>query len=152
MKLKIIAVGFLKNSPERELIEGYCKQLNWHLQIIEVATSSALSGKALKEFEAEKIITKIPANSLLIAMDEHGKSITSQAFSNLLGTIETNEHKTVSFLIGGANGLAKSLLDKSKYKIAMGHMTWPHKLARVMLVEQIYRAEKILQGHPYHRV
>lgn len=151
MKLKIIAVGSLKDGPEQGLIKNYCKQLNWHLQIIEVATSSALSGKLLKEFEAEKIIPKIPDDSLLIAMHEHGKSITSQAFSSLLETIETNEHKTVCFLIGGANGLAKSLLDKSKYKLAMGHMTWPHKLARVMLVEQIYRAEKILQRHPYHR-
>lgn len=151
MKISVVAVGTLKSGPELDLIKNYQKQLSWPLHLVEVSSNRSLSGEALKAFESEKLIAKIPKNSYVIAMDERGKSITSQGFAKLLSEQQINGTSSICFIIGGADGLSNDILKQCNFKLALGSMTWPHKLARAMLVEQIYRAEKILQGHPYHR-
>ena len=151
MKIVIIAIGVLKRGPELELINNYQKQMSWPLQIVELPSNNKLSGKALKEFEAAKITAKIPKGSKIIAMDERGKSYSSQEFAKILSNEQLNGNKKICFIIGGADGLDKSILELCQSRIALGNMTWPHKLARAMLVEQIYRAEKITSSHPYHR-
>jgi 23S rRNA (pseudouridine1915-N3)-methyltransferase len=86
-----------------------------------------------------------------IALDEHGKVMTSEAFAVLLGKFQSEGRSSVAFYIGGADGLSPDLLKSCEVKLAFGQMTWPHQMVRLMLVEQLYRAYTILTGHPYHR-
>jgi 23S rRNA (pseudouridine1915-N3)-methyltransferase len=100
--------------------------------------------------EALKIIAAIPNGSFVIALDEHGKDISTQNIANELKIWRQNGHD-VAFLIGGANGLDQSAKDTAKAIWRLSSLTLPHALARVLLIEQLYRAWTILQGHPYHR-
>ena len=88
---------------------------------------------------------------MLVALDEHGKSIDSAAFARQLGHWRDEGVANTIFVIGGADGLSPDLQRKAKLRIAFGSATWPHQMVRVMLLEQIYRAATILAGHPYHR-
>ena len=88
---------------------------------------------------------------MLVALDEHGKSIDSATFARQLGLWRDQGIANTIFVIGGADGLSPDLQRKAKLRIAFGSATWPHQMVRVMLLEQIYRAATILAGHPYHR-
>jgi 23S rRNA (pseudouridine1915-N3)-methyltransferase len=101
--------------------------------------------------EAGAISALIPEKSVLVALDERGKTIDSAAFAQHLGRFRDQSVANTIFTIGGADGLSPDLRRKAKLTIAFGAATWPHQLVRVMLLEQIYRAATILAGHPYHR-
>jgi 23S rRNA (pseudouridine1915-N3)-methyltransferase len=84
-------------------------------------------------------------------LDEHGENLESAAFAALLRKWREEDHAAICFVIGGADGLAQSLRERAKLKLAFGSATWTHQLVRVMLLEQLYRVGTILAGHPYHR-
>ncbi len=105
----------------------------------------------LKAREAHAIQEKIPVGSSLVTLDERGKALTSLAFATWSGARQRDGTVRVCFVLGGADGLDPSLLAASTLSLAFGTLTWPHMLARVMLFEQLYRAQQILAGHPYHR-
>ena len=84
-------------------------------------------------------------------LDERGQNVDSAAFAALLRQWRAEDRPAVCFVIGGADGLAQSLSERAKVKLAFGGATWPHQLVRIMLLEQLYRAGTILAGHPYHR-
>lgn len=151
MKISIVAVGQLRSGPEWELIQTYKKRLRWHIDIHEVVCKKNLSGTPLKEAEADLIRPHLAQTGLLIALDETGKSLPSPEFAQILHTHQTHGQGLVSFIIGGAHGLADSLRLQAHHVISFGRLTWPHMLVRAMLVEQLYRAQQILSGHPYHK-
>jgi 23S rRNA (pseudouridine1915-N3)-methyltransferase len=151
MKLILVAVGQLKSGPERDLIQIYNKRLRWSLDVHEVVVKRKISGPALKELEGDLILSHIPSSSLVIGLDEKGKSLNSQEFATLLKDHQTHGQGPITFIIGGADGLANKVRDKTHHLISFGHLTWPHMLVRVLLLEQLYRAQQILAGHPYHR-
>ena len=93
----------------------------------------------------------LPGGALRVALDEHGRQLDSLGFARQLGRWREAGAIELGFLIGGPDGLAASVLEQAAAVIALGAMTWPHRLVRVMLAEQLYRAETILAGHPYHR-
>ena len=93
----------------------------------------------------------MPQGALAVALDEHGRQLDSLAFARRLGEWQDQGRSEIAFLIGGPDGLAPSLLEQADAVIALGSMTWPHRLVRVLLAEQLYRASAILAGHPYHR-
>ncbi len=162
MKLRILAVGRAKGGPESALIAEYAKRLHWALSLEEVEERRALTGPELKAREGELLAealtrggAKKPAagqgRQILVALDERGKSLGSRDFAARLAAWRDQGAAEIAFVIGGADGLAESLRQRADLVLSLGQMTWPHLLARAMLVEQIYRAQQILAGHPYHR-
>lgn len=157
MKLRILAVGRARSGPEAALIAEYQKRLRWPLAIEEVEEKRPLSGTELKAREGALLqacidrAAKAGGRPVLVALDERGKSLTSRDFAARLKGWEDQGAPEILFLLGGADGLAPELRDEADFVLSLGQMTWPHLLARAMLVEQIYRAQQILAGHPYHR-
>jgi 23S rRNA (pseudouridine1915-N3)-methyltransferase len=159
MRLVVIAVGRLKQGPERELAERYRgrfddmgRKLGFRgLEIHEIPESRARDATIRSVEEAAAISAQIPEKSVLVVLDERGDSIESVAFARHLGRWRDESVANTIFVIGGADGLSPDLRRKAKLKLAFGAATWPHQMVRVMLLEQIYRAATILAGHPYHR-
>lgn len=151
MKITLIAVGQIRGSPEAELLSEYQKRLPWKLEIIEVEEKRPLPPNEKMKSEGEKIITAIPKGAFVVAMDKAGQSFPSPELSIKIEKWFSAGGAHIAFLIGGADGLSKTALETANTKLSFGPMTWPHQLARVMLIEQLYRAWAISAGHPYHK-
>ncbi len=151
MHITIIAVGAMKAGPEKDLLETYKTRLPWQVTIKEIAEPHVNSAQQRIAANAEKILAAVPKNSVMIALDEHGKSLSSKDFASQLGTWQVEGISHASFVIGGADGLGQDVLQQARMKLAFGSATWPHMLVRAMLMEQLYRAWSILENHPYHR-
>lgn len=148
MKLIISAIGKLKNGPEKDLVDDYAKRLTrWKLELFEHEVKQPNP----KDLEGTKLIAPIPMNSLIIALDEDGKQFTSREFASMLQHYEEQSVGAISFLIGGADGHSDMIKNMAAFRLSLGKLTLPHLMARAVLMEQIYRAQQILQGHPYHR-
>jgi 23S rRNA (pseudouridine1915-N3)-methyltransferase len=121
------------------------------VEIIEIRESRA--GDAAKRMLEESIALAnvIPQNAVVVVLDPRGENLESGALATQLSRWRENGRPAVTFLIGGADGLAVNLGEKASLRLSFGLATWPHQLVRVMLLEQIYRATTILTGHPYHR-
>lgn len=150
MRLTLIAVGRAKRGPEQELFNAYLKRLRPGLDLIEVEEKRPLAGVELMAREAELLSDKIPAGAYLIALDERGKAMSSRGFAEKISDLQ-DTGRDAAFIIGGADGLDERLRAKADLLLGFGPQTWPHMLVRAMLAEQIYRAQSILAGHPYHR-
>jgi 23S rRNA (pseudouridine1915-N3)-methyltransferase len=159
MRVVVIAIGRLKQGPERELAERYRerfedigRKLGFRgLEIREIPESRARDPAARIAEEAAAISAAIPEGSALVALDERGDNLDSARFARHLGNWRDDQLASTIFAIGGADGLSPELRRKAKLRVAFGSATWPHQMVRVMLLEQIYRAVTILSGHPYHR-
>jgi 23S rRNA (pseudouridine1915-N3)-methyltransferase len=158
MRIVLAAVGRLKQGAERELAERYRKRLAQagrplglrDLELVEIKESRAQDPARRMMEESIAIASVIPDEALLVVLDERGESLPS---SEVAGRLRrwADENRTVAFVVGGADGLAQTLRDRAQLALAFGPATWPHQLARIMLLEQLYRATTILGGHPYHR-
>ena len=159
MRVVVIAIGRLKQGPERELAERYRERFDdigrklgfRRLEIHEIAESRARDTATRMAEEAAAISALMPEKYVLVALDERGENVDSTAFARHLGRWRDQSVANTIFTIGGADGLSPDLQRKAKLRIAFGSATWPHQMVRVMLLEQIYRAATILAGHPYHR-
>lgn len=160
MRIAIVAIGRLKQGPERELADRYRERFDdagrklgfRGLEIHEISESRAREAQARIAEEGAAMAALVHEKSSIIALDERGDSIDSVAFARHLGRWRDESVPDAVFLIGGADGLSPELRRKAKLRLAFGKATWPHQMVRVMLLEQIYRAATILSGHPYHRV
>ncbi len=150
MKITICAIGKIKPGPEHELLRRYQRRILWPIHILELEERRKSSSGELKRREAGLIEKAVPQGSLRIAMDERGHSFSSRKFATKLDCWQ-KQNNEITFIIGGADGLERRLRDSAHTILALGAATWPHQLTRVLLVEQIYRAQAILAGHPYHR-
>jgi len=159
MRLVVIAIGRLKQGPERELAERYRKRFDEigrklgfrGLDIIEIPESRARDAATRMAEEAVAISVATPEKSILVTLDEHGENVDSAAFARHLERWRDQSVAAAVFVIGGADGLSPDLRRKGRLAIAFGAATWPHQMVRIMLLEQLYRAASILVGHPYHR-
>ena len=159
MRVMIAAIGRLKSGLERDLAERYLKRAAQAgrsvgftgFEVIEIRESRADDPARRMLEESIAIANVIPERAVTVLMDGRGESMPSAAFAGRLQAWRTEDRPAVVFVIGGADGLAPGLKDKSNLTMAFGAATWPHQLVRVMLLEQIYRAVTILSGHPYHR-
>ena len=151
MKILILAVGKCGRSPEADLIERYRTRLPWTLDIREFTEKKTGSADAHKEAEADQILAAIPDGAKVIALDERGKTLASQALAQQVTNWQNQSVSTLVFVIGGADGLSKRVRERADLVISFGAMTWPHMMVRAMLAEQIYRVWSITAGHPYHR-
>lgn len=151
MKITIVAVGRMKRGPLEAICREYSDRLPWSLAIHEVEAKKRLEGDALKAEEADLIAARIPDGAVLVALDERGRGLSSEDLARRIGDWRDQGRGEICFVLGGADGLTPSIRDRADIILAFGPQTWPHMLARVMLIEQIYRVERILAGHPYHR-
>lgn len=159
MRLMVIAVGRLKDGPERELAARYharfmdCgRRLGLRgLDIHEISESRARDVAARTAEEGAAVIARCPKDAVVVALDAGGRALDSVGFAARLAAWRDAGTADVVFVIGGADGLSPELRRKAELTLAFGAATWPHQLVRVMLLEQIYRAATILAGHPYHR-
>ncbi len=142
MRIQIIAVGKQANTPYGELVTEYTKRLTWPVQLKEITTSTQIS-------ECAAMAKALPVNAHIIALTPGGKVLNSEEWAQALEKWQAQAD--ISFLLGGADGLNAELLQRSALQISFGPAIWPHLLARVMLTEQLYRAQCILKNHPYHR-
>lgn len=158
MRLTIAAVGRLKDA-EHELVERYVKRFNptgrpiglGPLTIHELNESRAASADARKADEAGRLLKVVGLLTPRVVLDEHGKTLSSEAFAAWIGQQRDAGCKTLALLIGGPDGHGNEALTGAALKLSLGPMTLPHGLARAVLAEQIYRIATILAGHPYHR-
>lgn len=153
MRLTLVAVGRLRGEPLAEAFAEYARRLEgarWPLAVVEVEERRKLAGAELMAREGELILTAIPAGSHVVALDARGKALSSEGFATMLARLR-DDGRHVTFLIGGADGFAPAVRAAAHQLLSFGAMTWPHKLVRVLLAEQLFRAQSILAGHPYHR-
>lgn len=155
MKVRIAAVGRLRPGAEADLISDYATRFD------RTGRALGLGPLEFREVEAKKGGMKAEAALLekaasgaspLIALDERGSVMTSPSLAKRLATWRDDGRAEACFIIGGADGIAPELRDQADFALSFGKMVWPHMLARVMLIEQLYRAASILAGSPYHKV
>jgi 23S rRNA (pseudouridine1915-N3)-methyltransferase len=151
MRLTIAAVGRLKAGPEKALYDSYAQRMVWPLALREVEERRKLSAPERQEREAALLLAACPASAALVALDRRGRHLDSGAFARWIGARRDSGTAEIAFLVGGADGHPDSLLPRCALALSFGPMTFPHLLARILLVEQLYRAQQILAGHPYHR-
>ncbi len=120
-------------------------------EIREVPESRAATAAARRAGEAAALRRAAGGGAVLIALDERGENLGSREFSARLGRLAASGAQTLAVLIGGPDGLDEALRREARLSLSFGRLTWPHRLARVMAAEQIYRAATIAAGHPYHR-
>jgi len=154
MRLDIISVGRLKERHWREAAAEYQKRLTPYarVEIVEVPDRdvSADEARAL-EAEAADIARAIPADTVVAVLEIGGTARSSREFADWLDSLGVAGRSRVTFIVGGAAGLHADVLARANERISLGPLTLPHQLARVVLLEQLYRAFRIIRGEPYHR-
>ncbi|MEA3423962.1 MAG: 23S rRNA (pseudouridine(1915)-N(3))-methyltransferase RlmH [Bacillota bacterium] len=159
MKITLISVGKIKEKYLRDAIDEYSKRLSKYckLKFIEVNDEKApdnLSGKdelIIKDREGSRILEKIKDRQYVVALDLKGKQRTSEEFSNEIENLSIYGNSDVVYIIGGSLGLSDDVVKRSNAQISFSEMTFPHQLMKVILIEQIYRAFRIIKGEPYHK-
>ncbi len=154
MNILIAAIGKCKASPEKELIDRYHKQLPWNVTFRE-CESKKPEGPERTADEGRLLLSAVEQHSkerpLIIALDETGRDMRSTEFSTLITQAQEDGTRHLALLIGGADGHSDEVRAAANHLWAMGKATWPHMLARAMVMEQLYRAWSIANRHPYHR-
>lgn len=150
--IKIITVGSIKEKYLKDAIEEYTKRIKKYtnIEIIEVKDEGLVEEQKSIFLEGEKIKKFISPKDYLITLEIEGKELTSVEFSSKLNQIQI-ENSNITFIIGGSYGLSDEIKQKSKLHLSFSKMTFPHQLFRVLLLEQIYRAYKILNNESYHK-
>jgi 23S rRNA (pseudouridine1915-N3)-methyltransferase len=150
MKVRIVAVGRLRAGPEAELVGDYvaranatARKLSLQFEVIEIDARS--------DQEASAVLRATPDGAAKILLDERGTELSSRQLAQRLAAWRDQGKTSAAFWIGGADGAPQALRDQADFALAFGRQTWPHKLVRAMLAEQLYRASTILAETPYHR-
>jgi 23S rRNA (pseudouridine1915-N3)-methyltransferase len=159
MRLTILAIGKLKIDAERALIDRFDERLRGigpsvHLQIdaiTELSEGRHANVEARRDDEAHRLLAKLSPTHLAVALDEAGPQKTSSEFADWLVRLRDGGERGVTFLIGGPDGHGTPVLSTARARLSLSAMTLPHGLARVVLLEQLYRAATLIGGHPYHR-
>lgn len=159
MEITIIVVGKLKEKYLKNGIAEYLKRMKSYASVKIVEVNDEPAGQTLSDAEVEqvkvaegvRIIEKIPERARVVALDLRGKQLTSEAFAAEIEDTMTYGTSQIAFIIGGSHGLSQEVLQKTDLKVSFGKMTYPHQLMRLILVEQIYRAFRIIRNEPYHK-
>ncbi|CRV27975.1 MULTISPECIES: 23S rRNA (pseudouridine(1915)-N(3))-methyltransferase RlmH [Staphylococcus] len=159
MKITILTVGKLKEKYWKQAIAEYEKRLGAYskVEIIEVPDEKApenMSDKEVeqvKEKEGQRLLAKVKQQSTVITLEIKGNMLTSEGLAKEIESRMTRGQSAFTFIIGGSNGLHKDVLDRSDYALSFSKMTFPHQMMRVILIEQVYRAFKIMRGEAYHK-
>lgn len=159
MKITIITVGKIKEKYLKDAISEYSKRLSKYckLDIIEVAdektpdNASEVVENQIRSKEAERILKHVKEDAFVVTLEINGKQLTSEELAKKIDTLGIQGHSHITFIIGGSIGLGQEVLQKSNFALSFSKMTFPHQLMRVILLEQIYRSYRIINGEPYHK-
>jgi len=159
MKFLVCAVGRAKPSPQTDLTSEYLSRIRaaggpvgiTQADLIEVEERKKLPPAELKIRESELLLNNVPPGAIVVALDERGKSLSSEEFAKFIARARDDGAPTLACLIGGADGHSPEVRERAGLTLSFGKATWPHMMVRTMLAEQLYRAVTILAGHPYHR-
>lgn len=159
MNISILVVGKLKEKYFKQGIAEYTKRLSPYtkITITEVPDEkapenlSAAEIEQVKRSEGERLLKKLPDSAYAIALAIQGKQISSEEFATRIQDLATYGHSEIAFIIGGSNGLSDEVLSRADFQLSFSRFTFPHQLMRLILIEQIYRAFKIMRGEPYHK-
>ena len=151
MRIVIASVGLARGTPHQTLYDDYVGRLSWPVELREIKLKNPLPPAAARVAEGKAILHAMPKDCQLVALDRIGEALGSEALALRLRHWQDGGVKHVGFAIGGPGGLDAAVLRAAQLRLSLGAMTWPHLLARVMLIEQLYRAHAIIAGHPYHR-
>lgn len=143
MKTHLLAIGKIKG-PEAELAAEYLKRLQPALLMRELPART-------QKAEGEALLKALPPQAFVVLMDETGKDLSSRELASHIKGWQEKGVSDLVFLIGGADGFADEVRARGQFVLGLGRKTWPHMIARVLLIEQLYRAQQINAGHPYHR-
>jgi len=151
MRYHLIAVGRARKGPEQMLFDQYVKRLAVPFSLTEVEEKKNLNSEQLQTSEGKKLLAAIPLGAIIVVLDEKGRTLGSLEIAKKIEFWRDDGIPDLAFVIGGADGLHESVRQRADLLLSFGAMTWPHMLVRAMAVEQIYRSQTILSGHPYHR-
>ena len=151
MRLIVAAVGRARGSVEQGLVDTYRPRLAGGLDVREVPVAKARSAAERRRRESVDLRKAVPPGAKIVALDPRGRVLDSVAFAQAIADWRDGGIREVAFLIGGADGLDPALRSSADLVLSLGAMTWPHLLVRAMLAEQLFRAQCLLSGHPYHR-
>ncbi len=146
-RIDILAAGKIRESYYRDAMAEYEKRLSRYvkLNIIEVADGPD------KKAECDRMLEKLPGDAYIITLEINGKALSSEELSHKFSELENSGKSRILFIIGGPEGLHEDVLSRSDFRLSFSKMTFPHPLMRVILLEQIYRAYRIMKGEPYHK-
>lgn len=155
MRIRVVAIGQRLPTWVESGCDEYAKRLprEWNFELVTLKSAVRVEGKPAADAmraEAKSIAAAAPPDHLRIVLDEHGKPMTTAEFAGLLRSWR-QESRNAVFIIGGADGLDPALKERADRVLALSALTLPHGLARLLLLEQLYRVATLLQGHPYHR-
>ena len=150
--IKIITVGYIKEQYLKDAIEEYRKRISKYINIdiIELKDEGMVEERKAIKLESEKIEKYLNEKDYIITLEIEGKEYTSVEFAEKIRNIQI-ENSNITFIIGGSYGLSDSIKQKAKMHLSFSKMTFPHQLFRVILLEQIYRAFKIINNESYHK-
>lgn len=159
MKITILTVGKIKEKYLKDAIAEYSKRLSKYckLEIIEVADektpdqASEVVEESIRNKEGERLLKYIKDDAYVITLEIKGKLLTSEELADKINKLGISGTSHIIFAIGGSIGLGKEVLQRSDYALSFSKMTFPHQLMRVILLEQVYRSYRIIQGEPYHK-
>ena len=151
MRILICAVGRARKEAARALYQEYTRLVRWPLDLVEVEVRKQLPVDQRRSAEGALLLDKVPDGAVVVALDETGKALSSREFAKRIGGWRDDGRVYFVFLIGGVDGFDDAVRSRAELTLSLGRLTWPHLIVRGMLVEQIYRAQQILAGHPYHR-
>jgi 23S rRNA (pseudouridine1915-N3)-methyltransferase len=151
MRYQLVTIGTVKRDFYKQGCDFYLERLKNYskIEVVELKEHKAAQAETVKQVESEALLSA--ASGYLIALDETGKTFTSEKLAQRITTLENQSLSLVSILIGGAEGHSGVLKKRAKELWSLSALTLPHELARLVLLEQLYRAETIRAGHPYHR-
>lgn len=159
MKITLITVGKIKEKYLKDAIAEYTKRLSKYckLEIVEVAdektpdNASETVEEQIRSKEAERILKYVKDDAYVVTLEILGKQVTSEELADKIDTLGIQGTSHIVFIIGGSIGLGQDVLKRSNYALSFSKMTFPHQLMRVILLEQIYRSYRIINGEPYHK-
>ena len=155
MKIVLICVGQMKEAPLRELHERYASRIPYYMPyetvvIPDIKGAKNLSPDVQKQREGELILSRIEKGDHVVLFDERGKEMTSREFAAMIDQKASTLARNLVFVIGGPYGFSEAVYGRADRLLGLSKMTFTHEMARVLAVEQIYRAQTILRGEPYH--
>ncbi len=160
MNIILIAVGKMKEEYLLDGLEDYVERIKHYcnLDVIEIDPARSKHKKndaeieKIKEDEGQRVLAKVPGGkNYIIALDRKGKPVTSEGLAKSIKNLQVRGESKITFLIGGSHGLSEEVLKKADYKMSLSYLTFTHQMSRLILLEQLYRAFKILNNEPYHK-
>ena len=151
MKIIILAHGKIKNGPEFELISDYVTRFNKQFNSNFLSSLEILESNETESQFYNKVSKMLDSKQSMVLLDRSGEQFDSEGITKFVTSLSEKGISQLSFVVGGASGFPKQLTSKAKKILALSKMIFPHKIARLVLVEQLYRAKCIINRHPYHK-